>query len=118
MDLAHWIERQAAFAADKPALTVEALRVLSAERWPQLRLILQPAATILHLEWNATGFWRALVEGQVLPARQHCPQHWLVYRRVDYMAMWQSAADSCPSRMSAAKSVCFRDRTARRKLAK
>jgi len=88
-----WALRQTVDAADRPALTVDALRAVPAESWPQLLLALQPAATVLFLEWNTTGFWSALVEHQTLPALQYCPQHWLVYRRQDYMAMWRSAGE-------------------------
>jgi len=88
-----WALRHTVDAADRPALTVDALRAVPAESWPQLLLALQPAATVLLLEWNTTGFWSALVEHQTLPALQYCPQHWLVYRRQDYMAMWRSTGD-------------------------
>jgi hypothetical protein len=88
-----WALRQTVDAADEPALTVEALRALPPESWPQLLLALQPAATVLLLQCNTTEFWSALVEHRTLPARQYCPQHWLVYRRQDYMAMWRSAGD-------------------------
>jgi hypothetical protein len=94
-ELAHfeWALRHTVDAEDKPALTVSALRALSPEGWPQLRLALQPAATPLQLNWNATAFWSALVEGLAPPVRQYGPQHWLVYRRQDFMAMWRSVGD-------------------------
>jgi hypothetical protein len=88
-----WALRHTVDAADTPALTVDALRELPPASWPQLPLALQPAATILLLDWNATGIWSALVEGHALPARQYCPQHWLVYRRQDFMAMWRSSGE-------------------------
>jgi len=88
-----WALRNTVDAADRPVLTFDALRALPAESWPELLLTLQPAATILPLDWNTPGFWSALVEHQTLPERQYCPQHWLVYRRQDYMAMWRSAED-------------------------
>jgi hypothetical protein len=88
-----WALRHTVDAADRPALTVEALRAVPAESWPQVLLALQPAATVLFLEWNTTRFWSALVEHQTLPEPQYCPQHWLVYRRQDSMAMWRSVGD-------------------------
>lgn len=88
-----WALRHTVDAADRPVLTIDTLRELPAESWPELLLTLQPAATILPLDWNTPGFWSALVEHQTLPERQYCPQHWLVYRRQDYMAMWRSAGD-------------------------
>jgi hypothetical protein len=88
-----WALRHTVDAADTPALEVAALRALPPDSWPQLRLALQPAATLMHLDWNATGFWSALVEGEAPPARQYCPQHWLVYRRQDFMAMWRSVGE-------------------------
>jgi len=88
-----WALRHTVDAADKEPLTVPALRVLPPESWAQLPLVLQPAATILRLDWNATGFWSALVDHLAVPARQYCPQHWLVYRRQDFMAMWRSIGD-------------------------
>jgi hypothetical protein len=88
-----WALRHTVDAADKPVLAVAALRALPPGSWPQLQLALQPAATLMHLDWNATGFWSALVEGEAPPARQYGPQHWLVYRRQDLMAMWRSAGE-------------------------
>ncbi len=40
-----WALRHTVDAADRPVLTVDALRALPAERWPGLLLTLQPAAT-------------------------------------------------------------------------
>lgn len=88
-----WALRHTVDAADRPVLAVDALRALPAESWPELLLTLQPAATLLRLHWNTPGFWSCLVEQQAVPERQSCPQHWLVYRRQDSMAMWRSAED-------------------------
>ena len=88
-----WALRHTVDAADRPVLTVDALRALPAASWPELLLTLQPAATILRLDWNTPGFWSCLVEQQVLPERQFYPQHWLVYRRQDFVAMWRSSDD-------------------------
>jgi len=87
-----WALRHTVDAADAPALTFEALQALPPENWPELLLLLQPAVTLLHLDWNTPAFWRCLVDQQPLPAPQAGAQHWLVYRRQDLMAMWRSSA--------------------------
>jgi hypothetical protein len=105
-----WALRHTVDAADAPALTAAALQALPPENWPALRLALQPAATLLQLDWNTPGIWRCLVEQQALPARQSCPQHWLVYRRQDLMAMWRSAAaDEAQLLLSIGKGITFAD---------
>jgi hypothetical protein len=88
-----WALRHTVDAADTPALEVADLRALPPDGWAQLQLALQPAASLMRLDWNATGFWSALVEGGAPPARQYGPQHWLVYRRQDFMAMWRSVGE-------------------------
>lgn len=85
-----WALRHTVDAADAPLLTVDALQALPPEQWPELHLVLQPAATLLHLDWNTPAIWRCLVDQQPLPAPQSGAQHWLVYRRQDLMAMWRS----------------------------
>ena len=87
-----WALRHTVDAADAPALTFEALQALPPEHWPELLLTLQPAVTLLHLDWNTPAVWRCLVDEQPLSAPQPGAHHWLVYRRQDLMAMWRSAA--------------------------
>jgi hypothetical protein len=86
-----WALRHTVDAADAPVLTFEALQALPPEHWPDLLLTLQPAVTLLHLDWNTPAVWRCLVDQQPLPVPQPGAQHWLVYRRQDLMAMWRSA---------------------------
>jgi hypothetical protein len=87
-----WALRHTVDAADAPVLTVEVLQALPPEHWPELLLTLQPAVTLLHLDWNTPAVWRCLVDEQPVSAPQAGARHWLVYRRQDLMAMWRSAA--------------------------
>lgn len=105
-----WALRHTVDAADQPVLTVEALQALPPQQWPGLGLVLQPAATLLHLDWNTPMFWRCLVDQQPLPAPQPGAQHWLVYRRQDLMAMWRSVqAGEARLLLSVANGITFAD---------
>jgi hypothetical protein len=105
-----WALRHTVDAEDAPALTVEALQALPPEQWPTLVLTLQPAATLLYLDWNTPAFWRCLIDQQPLPAQFSGPQHWLVYRRQDLMAMWRSAqADEARLLLSIRNGISFAD---------
>jgi hypothetical protein len=105
-----WALRHTVDAADAPVLTVEALQALPPDHWPELLLTLQPAVTLLYLDWNAPAFWRCLVDRQPLPAPQSCARHWLVYRRQDLMAMWRSVApDEARLLLSISNGITFAD---------
>lgn len=105
-----WALRHTVDAADQPVLAVEALQALPPQHWPDLMLKLQPAATLLHLEWNTPAFWRCLVDEQPLPVLQAGSGHWLVYRRHDLMAMWRSApTDEAHLLQSISHGISFAD---------
>lgn len=88
-----WALRHTVDAADQPVLTIDALRALPVEHWPGLALQLHSATTMHFLCWNTPGVWSGLMEGREPPELEYCPQHWLVYRRQDLMAMWRSVSE-------------------------
>jgi hypothetical protein len=105
-----WALRHTVDAADAPVLTFEDLRALPPEHWPELLLTLQPAVTLLHLDWNTPAFWRCLVDQQPLPVPQPGARYWLVYRRQDLMAMWRSAVpDEARLLLLLRKGIAFAD---------
>lgn len=85
-----WALRHTVDAADQPVLATQTLLALPVEDWLTLSLELQPAVTLLSLEWNVPVLWKALMDQGAAPEPQQVPQHWLIYRRPDLMSMWRS----------------------------
>jgi hypothetical protein len=54
---------------------------MPAADWPALQLQLQPAVTLLQLNFNTPLIWKSLMDQQASQEAQTQPQMWLVYRR-------------------------------------
>ena len=94
-ELAHfeWALRHTVDAADALVVTVEALQLIPAESWSDLKFELHPSLSLLMMEWNVTQIWRALTKDEEPPEPSRAPAHWLVYRQEDLSSVWRSASE-------------------------
>lgn len=70
-------------AADDASVTVEAVAVIPAASWPEMRPRLHPSVQRLDLCWNVPGLWNAIQEEQAPqpPVVADHPQAWVIWRR-------------------------------------
>jgi hypothetical protein len=76
-----WARGEAFDAADAAPLAESALAAVPPERWPLLRLRLQPALRLLHLDHPAQRLWLALERGEPPPELAAAPTAVMVWRR-------------------------------------
>lgn len=92
-----WAQGEVADAADSAIRTVEQLGALAPARWPDMRVVFQPALRRLDLHWNVPIVWRAIQEGGAIPALEcsERPLTWLLWRR-SLQVHWRSLEeDEC-----------------------
>ena len=80
-----WTAHQAFFADDLPLLDPRRFRSIPPAAWPRAKLMLDPSAAMLKLDWPVDGLWRD--DGQWDKRRvrglKKDPLHVLVFRRTD-----------------------------------
>ena len=75
-----WAWNAAYFAADAPVLDLAALRALSGDRYPALRLTLHPSAHLLTCANPVLDMWNALLREDVVSEPAPATQHLLIVR--------------------------------------
>ncbi len=76
-----WARGEAFDAADAEPLPESALAAVPPERWPRLRLRLQPSLRLLHLRHPAQRLWLALERGEPPPELPAAPAGVMGWRR-------------------------------------
>jgi len=67
-------------AGNGQRIGVQALRDLTSEQWPVMKLILHPAVQAIALTLNVPDIWRALNTEQTLPEIKSSPSAYLIWR--------------------------------------
>lgn len=67
-------------AGNAQRIGVQALRDLTPEQWPVMKLILHPAVQAIDLTLNVPELWRALNAEQALPEVKFSPSAYLIWR--------------------------------------
>jgi hypothetical protein len=86
-----WAQGEVTDAADSAVCTVEQLGAVPPARWPDIRVVFQPALRRLDLHWNVPIVWRAIHDGGAMPTleRSQRPVAWLLWRR-SLQVHWRS----------------------------
>ena len=92
VDLARleWALRQAFDAAPAELLTSEALAAVPPSDWAGLRLLLQPSAQLLAMQWAVGPIWHALKAGQDELEPPEALDHSLLVWRLGMNTQWKS----------------------------
>lgn len=84
-----WAMTLAFDAPDQPALTVEDMSSVSPEAWPEMTFTLHPSVHRLKLNFNVPEIWKAVDQGEDLPALKSHTAAWILWRR-DYKTYFRS----------------------------
>lgn len=77
-------------APDMPRATLDDLRALPAELWPQMRLRFHPSVQIFRAEWNSVEAWNAIKQGAQPDPAERQDGLWLLWRGTDRLSQFRS----------------------------
>jgi hypothetical protein len=76
-------------APDMPRATLEDLRALPAELWPQMRLRFHPSVQMFRAEWNSVESWSAIKHGAQPDPAERTQGLWLLWRGTDRLSQYR-----------------------------
>lgn len=84
-------------APDAIPATMDDLRALPTEQWPEMRIRFHPSVQLFTAAWNSVEAWNALKQGQAPDPASHQPaSHWLLWRGTDRLSQFRSLPpDEC-----------------------
>ncbi len=78
-------------ALDAVSISIEDIRMLPAENWPEMRLRLHPSVQLFAAEWNSVESWQCLRAGVSPGAANSQPEsYWLLWRGLDRLSEFRS----------------------------
>lgn len=77
-----WKLRHAFDAKNSDLLTPEQLKLISPEKWPQLKFSLLPSFSQITFNWNTPTLWKAIIQEAPpqAPDQLSSQQHWIIWR--------------------------------------
>lgn len=77
-------------APDMPRATLDDLRALPAELWPQMRLRFHPSVQMFRAEWNSVESWSAIKHGAPPDPAGQTEGWWVLWRGTDRLSQFRS----------------------------
>ena len=102
-----WALSTAFDSPDAETLVADALTVIAAETWPQLRFVAHPSVQLLAMQWNVEPIWSALSNDPdaSTDAPDELAHHLLVWR-AGHVNQWRSLQEQEATLLAALMSGC------------